>query len=320
MKLPKILITTYHEAFLSRGGGEFEISMTANNLKKIGFIADIYGPYSQNIENYDVVYHYSVHPGGLELLRKIHQNGLPIVLSPNVYIYDNYHLIKDSVEEYIALADIIIFKSESEKKNFCSLFDVNKDKIRIIAQPIDESILRTAPADLFSEIYDIKNYAITFGIIDPNKNQLKIIEAVTELNIPLVLIGKYRDKNYYDECVAMSPSNSLFIDSLYYHSDIMRSALQDAMFFIEASHEPAGVSAIEAGLSGCNLILSDLDWSHEHFGESARYVNPDSKESIQSGIKYSLENKIKSEVIQDTLLHHLSTSNTKLLYDILVKF
>ena len=34
MKLPKIFITTYHEAFLHRGGGEFEMAMIANDLKK----------------------------------------------------------------------------------------------------------------------------------------------------------------------------------------------------------------------------------------------------------------------------------------------
>ena len=318
MQLPKILITTYHEAFLTRGGGEFEISMIANNLKKSGFIADIYGPYSQDIESYDVVYHFSVHAGGLDLLRKVREHQLPIILSPNIYLNNNIQLIEDSVKSHIELADVVVFKSISEKENFCSFFDVDNSKVRIIPQSIDESIIRTAPAGLFKDVYNVENYALTFGIIEPNKNQLKMIEAVNELNIPLVLIGKYRDKIYYDECVEVASNKCMFIDSLYYHSEIMRSALQESDFFIEVSHEPAGISAIEAGLSGCNLIINDSDWSREHFPDYVSYVNPDSKYELHNAIESTLENKINVGEIQDSLLHHLSGSNTKLLYDMFV--
>ena len=140
------------------------------------------------------------------------------------------------------------------------------------------------------------------------------------LNIPLVIIGKYRDDKYYKQCVAQAPPESLFIDSLYYHSDIMRSALQECMFFIESSHEPAGISAIEAGLSGCDLILSDMEWSREHFGEYATYVSPDSVKSIQDGITLMLENKNKPRGIHSSLLHHLSGTNIKLLHDVFSEF
>ncbi|MCC4118933.1 hypothetical protein LLG90_26650, partial [Aromatoleum toluclasticum] len=69
MKKLTVLITTYHEAFVVRGGGEYELLSIADGLRQCGFIADILGPYSRPLEFYDVVLHFSVHGGGLSLLR-----------------------------------------------------------------------------------------------------------------------------------------------------------------------------------------------------------------------------------------------------------
>jgi hypothetical protein len=76
----------------------------------------------------------------------------------------------------------------------------------------------------------------------------------------------------------------LFIRSLPQKSEIVRSALQEALFYIEVPYEPPGLSAIEAGLAGCRLLLSDSEWSREHFGEAAVYADPTSDESISQAI------------------------------------
>ena len=280
MALPKVLITTYHEAYLHRGGGEFEILYIENLLKRHGLIVDIYGPYSQDIESYDVILHFSVHGGGLELLKQIKKAKKPIALCPNLHYTEGTESSRTSIEKCIDLADAVIFKSLSEKKNFCVPFNVSKEKVYIVPNFINDNIIKVAPKGLFSELYGVQNYAICMGIIEPTKNQLMTIRAMKTFGIPLVIVGKYRNKEYYDLCVQESPTENLFIDSLPYHSEVMRSALQDSLMYIELSYEPAGLSALDAGLSGCNLILNDLEWSYEHFEENATYVDPDSIESV----------------------------------------
>jgi len=317
MSLPRVLITTYHEAFLHRGGGEFEIAMISNALKKHGLIADIYGPYSQDIEKYDVVLHFSVHGGGLGLLHSVKIAGKPIILAPNLFLRETNASITALVSEYIELVDIIIFKSESEKKHFCNRFEAPLEKIRHVPQFIDNGILRKAPKGLFSSLYGVTDYAIGFGIIEPNKNQLKTIQAMNGLNIPLVLVGNYRDHDYYEACKKEATSDTLFIDGLPYHSDIMRSALQDSSLFIEVSSEPAGFSAIEAGLSGCNMVLTDSEWSTEHFGDCATYVDPNSIKAIQDGVHSALGKTVPTTQLQNRLKHHLSEQNINKLYDVL---
>ena len=75
--------------------------------------------------------------------------------------------------------------------------------------------------------------------------------------------------------------------------------------------------AIEAGLSGCNMVLSESDWSFEHFGDLVTYVNPDSIPSIKAGILSALNKKAKVKELKNKLEHHLSEQNINKLYGVL---
>ena len=75
-----ILLTTYHEAFLCRGGGEYEMLEVALNLRKLGFWTDVYSPYSRDLEHYDVVLHFSIQPSGLPLVEEARRAGKEVIL------------------------------------------------------------------------------------------------------------------------------------------------------------------------------------------------------------------------------------------------
>ena len=131
------------------------------------------------------------------------------------------------------------------------------------------------------------------GIIEPIKNQHITIKIANELNIPLVIVGKFRDKNYYDYCKKIASKNVFFISSLLYKSDLSLSALQSCRFFIEPSDEPAGLSALIAGISKSKLVLADDEWGRESFGKHAVYINmKDSVETMCNKILYYEKNII----------------------------
>jgi glycogen(starch) synthase len=51
-----------------------------------------------------------------------------------------------------------------------------------------------------------------------------------------------------------------------------------------ARYEPFGLSALEAGLSGCALVLGDIDSLHEVWEDSALYVRPGSPDDLREGL------------------------------------
>jgi len=285
MRKLTVLITTYHQAFVVRGGGEYELLSIADGLRQCGFIADIYGPYSRPLEFYDVVLHFSVQGGGLDLLRTVKAHGKPIVLWPNFWAHKQDDASVVAIREHVALADLVTFKSQAEKRNFLGLVEVPETRIVACKAVADMSYLKPVPRELFPELYGVNNYALWIGLIEERKNQHSIIGPLRELGIPLVLVGNYRERTYYDICRREGGDGVIFIDSLPQRSEIVRSAFQNARFYVELSLEPAGLSALDAGLSGCRLLLSDSDWSREHFLDYAEYVDPLSTDSISAGVQ-----------------------------------
>lgn len=268
-----ILITTYHNAYLTHAGGEFESLICAEAFKGLGYTVDFYGPYSQDLRSYQTIFHFSINSTGIDLLEKIKVAKKQIFLWPNLWLSASDQISKDIFIRHINCADYVVFKSTSEKNNILQYFEIPKEKIILIKNGIDRSFLKVPDSNVFSDLYGISNFALSMGIIEPIKNQHITIEIAKKLNIPLVIVGKYRDIDYFNYCKKIASDNIFFIESLIYKSDLSRSALQSCRFFIEPSNEPAGLSALTAGISKAKLVLAENSWGTELFGEHPAYIN-----------------------------------------------
>lgn len=284
MSYPRVLLTTYHHAYLVQGGGEYEMFSIAATLKQCGLIVDIYGPYSRSIESYDAIIHFSVHGGGLDLLDYIKSFNKPIFLWPNVWLTEKDLSSFPMIERFVELSERLLFKSRSELDNFLNYFPASEQKCNLIVSGVDPSFSLKASGELFKSIQGVERYAIWVGIIEPSKNQLGVMKAIKNKGIKLVLVGNNRDETYLQECIEVGGDDLIVIPSLPHKSELFRSALKGAEFYIEVGYEPPGLSAIEAGLCGCSLIVSDSSWTREHFGEEAVYVDPSDPRSIETAI------------------------------------
>lgn len=63
-----------------------------------------------------------------------------------------------------------------------------------------------------------------------------------------------------------------------------------AIYALPARYEPFGLSVLEAGLSGCALVLGDIPSLREIWGGAAMFVNPDDPEELKSALCYLTDN------------------------------
>jgi glycogen(starch) synthase len=63
-----------------------------------------------------------------------------------------------------------------------------------------------------------------------------------------------------------------------------------AVYALPARYEPFGLTALEAALSGCALVLGDIDSLREIWGAAARYVSPDDPEGLRDTLNGLLAN------------------------------
>lgn len=211
----------------------------------------------------------------------------------------------------------ILFKSQTEIDHVNTIYLIPTDKIVLIPTIVDECFEKRIEEPLFSALYGIKNYGIWFGVIEPHKNQLTAIKALRELDCSMVFVGTHRHNDYYNECRKEASDKMHFMESLPYRSDITLSALQHADFYLEIPFEPSGISALSAGMAGCQMILSDDQWNHEHFDDSAIFVDPHSIESVQQGVQRVLSTPVQSHVAL-SLEKHLYANATQHLIEFLM--
>jgi glycosyltransferase involved in cell wall biosynthesis len=158
---------------------------------------------------------------------------------------------------------------------------------------------------MFKVIYGVDEYILWLGIIEQNKNQLFCIEALKDIDTPVVFLGNYRDRTYYEACRKAAPKHFKFLPSMPAKSEILRSALQNCKLYLEAPLEPPGHSSLEAGLAGVPLVLSDDAWSREQFRDSVVYVDPKSSESIFKGVEMALGKGNDSSIAGHIRRRHL---------------
>jgi glycosyltransferase involved in cell wall biosynthesis len=102
----------------------------------------------------------------------------------------------------------------------------------------------------------------------------------------LVIVGSEPDKEYAAMCREEANDKVLFLPPIPHDSDMLRSAFVGAKTFaLPSYYEMPGLTALEAGLSGVNLVISKNGGTKEYFDRYASYVDPEDVSDIARGIK-----------------------------------
>ena len=65
-----------------------------------------------------------------------------------------------------------------------------------------------------------------------------------------------------------------------------------AIYALPARYEPFGLTALEAALSGCALVLGDIPSLREIWGAAACYVPPDDRQALYETLKHLLDDEV----------------------------
>lgn len=189
----------------------------------------------------------------------------------------------EALRRCCALADHVIFLSDLER-DFLAALGVRTNHGVLIRNGVDNAFGEAVDPDLFRKCFGLDRYVLCVGRIEYRKNQALLAMAMRDLNIPLVLIGDVGDPGYLDHVRLLGGPN------LYHYARIedralLASAYVGASVFVLPSWcEGAPLAALEAGLTGVPLVLSDRSSEREYFGAHAIYISPAEPESMRLAI------------------------------------
>ena len=195
-------------------------------------------------------------------------------------------------------ADRIIAISQSTKRDIIRFYNVDPDRIDVVYQPVN-SLYYTGnegvcPESLAPYVKG-KPYMLYVGSINSRKNLLGIVKAMEllpkDLQIPLVVVGDGREyKQKVLEYIAAHGLQDMiiFTPEKVFTLGLRYLYLNARLFVYPSYYEGFGLPVVEALLSNCPVITSNISSLPEAAGPDSLLVVPDDSADISAKMEAAL--------------------------------
>ena len=197
--------------------------------------------------------------------------------------------------------DGIITDSHASQQDIVRLLNIPKEKVDVAYLAAGEGFHKITNEKL--KIEKLKNkynlpdkFILYVGDVTWNKNLPRLVQAVSRLEVPLVMVGKSLTQKVYDrsntwnhdlKIVQHIAEDNLNIQMLGFVESEELQLLYSAatMFVFPSIYEGFGLPILEAMQSGCPVIISKESCMPEVGGDAAYYFEGYDTDSLANAIK-----------------------------------
>ena len=164
--------------------------------------------------------------------------------------------------------DHIVVGLEAEKRILTEIYGVPDRKVSTVPLGLPEAFLKAKPATREG------GYLISVGTIAPVKRSVELALLARKAEVPVLFVGKPFEPNniYWKEFTSLIDGHWVRHQPHVSSQSEMLQLLRSACGFVLMSYyENWSLVAHEATACGLPLLLMDLPWARERFGDQAHY-------------------------------------------------
>lgn len=298
----RVAFVTQAPLSLAFGGAEVQALRTAEALRGVGVEVEFLDPWRPTFDS-DLLHCFTSEYQLAEIVLRARGRGIPTVTSAVFApkhralfyrawgVVDGFLPLRTSFGmrcDVLNASDAVIALSYREARDLRTFFGVDTRAIHVVGNGADERFFTASP-DEFVARYRLDQVVLHVGSLEPVKNQLRLIEALDDAGVPLVLIGRRqaREPVYADQVVRRldRAPRAAWLGELPHDSTLLASAFAAAkVLALPSLTEAQPLAALQAAAAGANLVLSDLPYLRDTFGSDAWYCNPRSPASIRRAV------------------------------------
>jgi glycosyltransferase involved in cell wall biosynthesis len=327
----KVLFYTSLFQFQKGNGGKTVLVKTKAALERAGIQVDLFDQWRSDFKRYDLVHCFTMESTSVWDFVKGVEGRLAVTPLSwfALYATRRSRLIRwakrrvrrkiacplhEWWEGYFRYPDVFFPQSRQQAEQLSTAFGVPRARVVVVPHGVDERFADASPVP-FKDRFKREDFVLCVARFEPRKNQLGLIRALRGSGLPLVFIGRPDNERfgaYYRQCVAEAGASALFIDDLDHDSELLRSAYAAARVLVLPSHlEFPGLAALEAGLAGCSVAVTQVGCAAEYLGRHATYLDPYSEASIRTAVleahrqarpNTALQDHIRREFLWDTVV------------------
>lgn len=169
-------------------------------------------------------------------------------------------IYRNKTKRALQVADLVIAISEQTKQDIIDVYSTDSSKIKVVYQGCNPVFLEKQSSEsIHSHLQGLhlpEQYLLYVGTIEERKNLHRLVQAMADLNIPLVAVGRKTD--YFNK-VQSALKGTALANQFYHLTDLTSQQLaalyQKARLFVYPSlYEGFGIPIIEALHSGTPVI------------------------------------------------------------------
>lgn len=331
----RVLMVNREDAFSLLGGDTIQMLKTKESLEKLGIKVDVsLGNKDVNYyKQYDLVHMFNVQTEKFshKEAKKIKLANIPLVVSPIWWDFEE-ELIND-VENYskkmmfiskfiginnakslkslklklkykkinkiLNISQYLLPNSKMEIESLNRCFSYDKKKNFVIYNGISDSFIKEFKNETE------RKYVLQVGRIEPTKNTLLTIKACNELKLPLLIVGKNADQDYYEKCLIEGQKGKVeFLDSQE-HEQLIKIYEKAKVHVLPSYRETPGLVSLEAAVLGCNIVSTNIGSAEEYFKSMVSYCNPSDFNSIKNAIEIEW-NKPNNNILKNHIINNFT--------------
>ncbi len=285
----RVLFNTYPVAFDCPGGGEIQLLKCKQALEALGAEVTLFDPWRPRFDSVDLVHYFSVQGGSMNFCDYIKRIGLPLVISPVLWLTseNRRHFPLGEIRDLLNVCDRILPNSQAECEQLADEFSLEAEKFSVIPNGVDPEFGEPADPLVFCKKFGLQSpFLLNVANIEPRKNQRMLAQVARQMDKDLVLLGQVRDQDYLCECLADGGTRVRHLGHVDHHDPLLKSGYRACEAFVLPSLlETPGLAALEAAAQGAKVVITAVGATREYFGSMAEYVDPACALSLRAGIE-----------------------------------
>lgn len=323
----RIFLASYQSLMLNRGGPTYKILHLKKALENIGVDVKLFDMWDSEMKmgKDDLVHIFNAGNSTFSLAKNLPACGVRYVVNPIFFSnhdaftlrtyqnldnflrrflirsYSDYSMTRDICVQAERVLPNTIAEGELLKKGL----RIDSRKIQVIHNGVEERFAQADP-DLFRRKYGLQDFILYVGHLGPDrKNGRNIIKALQKIDHPAVIIADvlHNEEGAWCRQEIAKSRNIKLIEWLDHDDPLFASAYAACHTFLLATkYETPGRAALEAGLTGANIVITPRGGTREYFADMAFYPDPHSVDSIRNSIEQALNtsrtDKLKNHILQ----------------------
>ena len=184
------------------------------------------------------------------------------------------------------MCNVFLPNSLSEMLRVQEDFPVAKDKpFVVVPNAVDIGVFDQKKVVVGDEVRKFEGSVLSAARIEGRKCQLELVRAMKDLPYQLVLIGKPAPNHLsYFEAIKKEAGDRVHFVGQVPHEELAQYYKAAKVHALISWMETPGLSSLEAGAMGCNLVITEKGDTRDYFGDDAFYCEPDSIDSIRKAV------------------------------------